>query len=138
MSKLVGRVPTGFGLASSSFAGFFDELSRLTGISLLLGTLNLELRSEFEFTPQGTLPRAVGNGYEDLHYHACQLSSRDEPTIPAVPALIVRTSTQAERRSKHSLRVLEIAAPVRLREKLRRRDRSWVKVVLTAMPRSGA
>lgn len=123
-----GKVRSGFGVGSANFANAFTVITQRTGLSLALGTLNVRLLHAYDLLPDGTILASQGNGYEDLHYAACRIVARKSKR--SQDALIVRTSTQAKGRSKHGRAILEIAAPVRLREVLELSDGDAVNVEL--------
>jgi CTP-dependent riboflavin kinase len=124
VKPLTGVVKSGRGVASAGFSHAFEEITRRTGIALASGTLNVQVLHEYALTPEGIIPAELGNGVEAVQYAACRITSRK--TKETVEALIVRTSTQAERRSVHRLDILEIAAPISLRDALRLTDGSPV------------
>jgi CTP-dependent riboflavin kinase len=118
MKELVGRVTHGFGVAGPSFAKAFEEIGRRLGSPLVPGTMNVVLRRPYRLRPDGVVIAADGNGYEDLHYVQCTVAAKKNPS-DSVPALLVRTSTQADGRSEHGLEVIELAASIRLMDSLR-------------------
>jgi CTP-dependent riboflavin kinase len=126
--QLSARVSSGFGLAASNFARAFDVICQRTGLTLVPGTLNVVLGREYALTPDGVVSVTEIGGYEDLQYARCRVI--DRASEREVDAVIVRTSTQAEGRSKHGRSVLEIAAPTHLRSELELRDgsRVWIEV----------
>jgi len=116
MEEYRGSVFGGFGLATDRFRVAFREISKRTGLVLVPGTLNVRLKEPVWLIPDDTVPASLGNGDEDLHYSQGRLFRRVRGEILSADVVMVRTSTQAEGRSKHDLKVIEIAGATKLRE----------------------
>lgn len=128
MKTFAGRVRPGTGFATERFARAFTEIQKRTGMTLVPGTLNVKVLREYALHPDDVIPAHLGNGGEDLQYAACKIVARR--SLITHPALIVRTSTQAQRRSIHALSIFEIAAGVRLRDALQVGDGDAVDLAL--------
>lgn len=90
---------------------------------LFPGTLNLELDEDWE-TAGGDARIEPGEG-------GCRPGvTLVRCTIEGIPAWILRTDANSQPGGMHSLRVLEIAATVRLRDALRLEDGTRVEVRL--------
>ena len=109
MITLVGRVESGFGLATNSLAPIHDALCEKSSLALVPGTLNVRLPAPFIVVPDFVMEARDYGHHETLLLQRCRVSS--------IEGLIVRTSTQAAGKS-HPLDVVELLAVRHLRESL--------------------
>jgi len=111
--RLEGVVESGFGLSRKSLAPVHGVLCRMSGLSLVEGTLNVRLAKPYIVIPDLTLEEGEHGHHETLLLQLCRLQE--------LPGLIVRTSTQAAGES-HPLEVIEILSVARLRDAWSLRD----------------
>jgi riboflavin kinase len=134
MAVLIGRVASGRGDLGQWMTLYADAYEHVVGIRLYPGSLNVVLDHEFVL-PEDRLriePKDYG-GRVGMNIVTCR--------IGGLPAFIVRTDQNEAGVGHHGREVVEVAAPVRLRDALGLVDGDTIEVVIEgsdADPRSSS
>jgi riboflavin kinase len=131
-SEVNGTVFTGLGEGAYyiSLNGYRKQFVKKLGFDPYLGTLNLRLTSPLDRMVRDTLEKLPGikiEGFEDGHrtYGGAKcFTARLNDSVHGAVLVLERTS--------HDNSVLEVIAPVRLRDKLNLKDGDPVKVSIDA------
>jgi len=114
---LKGTVFSGFGVATGSLRPHMRAIRTQTGLpNLVEGTLNLRLHDgSYSGHPDYIFQKGHYNQNEDTYFERCR--------IQGMPALIMRTSTNA-----HGHGVLELMGEVKFRDQLNLKDGDSLEV----------
>ena len=104
--KLVGEVVSGFGLATESLSPLYETIKERSGLPVVEGTLNVQLREPYIVIPEIVLDAREHRNHETIMLQRCFALDR--------PGLILRTHTQAMG-SSHALDIIEIMSVENLR-----------------------
>jgi CTP-dependent riboflavin kinase len=133
MMVLKGRVEPGQGDAGRWLARFHEAYSKKMGIAVFPGSLNLRLSRPFDWfspalpCPIIPFPRAENGGERDILLLPCLMRQFDD-----LPGYLWTTTNVVH--DVNARRVVEIIAPVGIRETFGVRDGSVVEVELVARP----
>ena len=125
MAVLRGRVSSGRGDLSLWMTKYAETYARVVGVRLFPGSLNLVLDHEWVLPPERIRiePSEYG-GRVGMNIVPC--------AIGGIEAFILRTDQNEAGTGHHDRHVLEIAAPVRLRDALQLEDGDLVEVMIKA------
>lgn len=124
--RLVGRVTSGLGDLSRWMRRHADAYHRATGHELVPGSLNVELHRAWSLpeSPRIRLPpEQVGVG---MNLVPC--------TLEGLPAFIARTDRNEAGTGHHPQNLIEIVAPVGLRQTLNLDDGDQVEILVSRPP----
>lgn len=121
--RLEGLIVSGYGHAADPLARLSELYRQKTGVSLFPGTLNVELDQDWP-TPAGFARIEPGEG-------GCRVGvTLIRCRIEGLEAFILRTDGNSAPGGLHSLRIVEVAAEVRLRTALGLSDGERVRLDL--------
>lgn len=121
--KLTGKVKTGLGEASFWMKKSQEAFYNKTGIKMFPGTLNVELKEDYNL--KGSLKVLKGKEYggsQDVYIKECKIFGHK--------SYIVRTDKNISEKRTHPLNLVEIISDINFREKYNLKDGQTIEITI--------